>query len=402
MAQAGLSLSGGRESCALRSWEMCKERKSARSTSDTHDLMAREEAAGLGLRHMAANVDRAQVFPLAGDSPFARAQARDREVLNLLAALRTDFEVTPWLQESGFHVYLAGADKAAVLRQTEAPVRPSPDADGWIRGLHTLFEAAKHALTEIHGGRIRISRPFRVVAQQDTIRRYAEEWARALCFVVRHVHGVWQADLAAASPRVAVMPTQQQCVDEAIRVAMTGGSRQPEMRRAVHALSLALIQQPLPKSRFESALMCFAAARAVTSGGALQEPQQYTPFLSRMIYCGQLWLFAESLALRAGRPDNEEPLVSLAVPPSHVSWDPESRVVAFRDKRLAMVERRLSDLASQRYVIFYFSSDHCGRAGGSGDGGKAADSPKADFGFEWDTVESRLPRLTLWNGPTSV
>ncbi|KAI9830691.1 MAG: hypothetical protein M1826_004520 [Phylliscum demangeonii] len=155
-------------------------------------------------RWFAVNVDRAQVFPLAADSPFARAQARDREVLS-------------------FHVYLAGVDKAALFRQTEAPVRSSPDADGWIRGLHTLFEAARHALTEIHGWAdpnqpgTRVSRrqrcllnslradetamqPFRVVAQQDTIRRYAEEWARALCFVVRHVDGVWEADLAAASP----------------------------------------------------------------------------------------------------------------------------------------------------------------------------------------------------------
>ncbi|KAI9830690.1 MAG: hypothetical protein M1826_004519 [Phylliscum demangeonii] len=87
------------------------------------------------------------------------------------------------------------------------------------------------------------------------------------CALVRHVHGVWQADLATASPRVAVTLAQQQCVDEAIGVAMTGGPRQPEMRRAVHALSLALIQQPLPESPFESALMCFTAARAVTSGG---------------------------------------------------------------------------------------------------------------------------------------
>ncbi|KAI9811941.1 MAG: hypothetical protein M1826_003013 [Phylliscum demangeonii] len=51
--------------------------------------------------------------------------------------------------------------------------------------------------------------PFRVVAQLDTIRRYAEESAQALSFVVRHVRGVWEADPAAASPCVVVTPSQQ-------------------------------------------------------------------------------------------------------------------------------------------------------------------------------------------------
>ncbi|KAI9832463.1 MAG: hypothetical protein M1826_001787 [Phylliscum demangeonii] len=182
--------------------------------------------------------------------------------LSSLAASMIDSEVTRWLKESGFHIYLAGVDKAALLLRTAAPMRPPPGANQWIRSLYTLYKAAMHAMTELNEWAdpnrpdTRISRrqrcllrsfradetslvPFQVVAKEDTIRRYADEWARALCFVVRHAHVVWQEDLAVASPRVSVSAEQQQCVDEAVRVAMSYGAQQPEMREAVHALSLA-------------------------------------------------------------------------------------------------------------------------------------------------------------------
>lgn len=70
------------------------------------------------------------------------------------------------------------------------------------------------------------------------------------------------------------------------------GRKYELLKSSVAAITMALIQQHLAGSPFDSPMLAYAAMLAVdTKSCAWEEPGSFNHYLSALIYCGQLWVF---------------------------------------------------------------------------------------------------------------
>jgi len=99
---------------------------------------------------------------------------------------------------------------------------------------------------------------------------------------------------------------QSEALNRCLDAAADGERGDGSFDEHILAFSLTLIQQKLPRSRFESPMLSYCAALAANySTKGWKEPGNFNKSLSGLIYCAQLWILRETFRVVDAGSENE-------------------------------------------------------------------------------------------------
>jgi superfamily II DNA helicase RecQ len=289
-------------------------------------------------------------------------QSQSQPQRNQVETARHVSEITPWMKRTGIYVHLQGLNLSDLGPSYQLP---KPDEE---QNLYLICESARRVLENtmmvlVHDQNLearhlsrrnaRLLNTFtRGEASQDPItdlqnqqsrRKYSETWQRLICYwdrVVEQGHlrdtlfqpserqlEAWVEVTEAASELANLIDVEQEDDgEEALR---------DRLDQAVLEFSLAIIQHLVPRRKFDSVLVSYAAVRYWSSTqGTWMMVGNYTSILSQLIYDCQMVVLAQVLAETADRPDADVGAMIVDIRDRWLLNDTEGPVAELLENRL--------------------------------------------------------------------
>lgn len=315
-------------------------------------------------------------------------QSLERQTRRIANAAH-QYDLTPWLRETRFTSHVAGYDVERLVRSYRHPSQGT-DLIPHVLGAtdRVLRRAVQLTSRNCPGSEISLlnaqvlatfdasgsisPQPFRSLQEPTTVDKYIREWKWLLTYVVIEgfINGGYSARSDASHTQTPCQLTQDQgdIISEMETLAQSDGSA-GQWDDLVLDLSMALLDQPIPNSAYESAMVSFCAVRALRIRQSFATAAQFSPTLSAILKCAQFFIYAAAKR-RAGDSDPTGPLRHLCtenllcdkskpfpllfswrlfgmsigrnqVPMPRLTWNADSTAVTYAAKRL-----RLDDLRS--------------------------------------------------------
>jgi len=229
----------------------------------------------------------------------------------------------PWMKKTGWAAHLQGLNMQEVIQATKSislpidPRNPEPQApllakvqtaveEMLVQCTATIPELGSISLrllgnfTGAIDGRI-IAKPFDLMQEQATRNKYISHWSRFFLYIIR-VHHFDRLPVV-----IQMTPKQLSALDKVMDIATAQGEMTPGNNTLVDAVrlaSLAFLKQPLQRNPYESALVCYLAARAPKeSVNAWMDSNDYTSILMGLIWDAQLLIADDCFREEVDSPD---------------------------------------------------------------------------------------------------
>lgn len=310
--------------------------------------------------------------PIAGDA-WDQIMRRYQQNLsqpsrNSIAAPHHISEVTPFMKRAGIHIHLEGLEVKDLGPSYRMPRQDQePLLFAVCESIYRVLEAAMVVLVHDQDMEVRqLSRrnarllntfargetsqdPISDLQNEQSRQRYITTWQQLVCYWERVVEQQQLRDnLFQASNRQ--LEVWAEVTDIASKVVDLTGSKidspygkdlRTGLDQAVLQFSLAIIQHPVPRRKFDSVLVSYAAVRFWSPiQGSWLAIGNYTSILSQLIYDCQMVILASVLAETAEGKDAEM----------------STMIIAIRDKWLLNdTDGPLSELLENRLLGFRIS-----------------------------------------------
>ncbi|KAI8577934.1 hypothetical protein K450DRAFT_249946 [Umbelopsis ramanniana AG] len=239
-------------------------------------------------------------------------------------------EHTPWMKRTGIYAHLLGLERDELGPSCYLPgVQEEPSLFLICESIGRVLEKAMNALTHNrnkiaqtlrrHEARLLNTFTRREISPLDyitqlqnpkSLQTYIETWQRLICYWHRVVEQSHLRDTL-FQPSDRQLEAWCKATDAASELASpTDPDRDEAFRdrldRAVLEFSLAIIQHSVPRRKFDSVLVSYAAVRFWShKQGSWMPVRNYTSILSQLIYDCQMVVLAQVLAM-AGDNDNAD------------------------------------------------------------------------------------------------